>query len=359
VDEAASNASNSPQTSPSARASSATNPGAPVNGKYPALVLTDEEKRLCERENVRLPSHYPLSREEERNLKRIRRKIRNKVSAQDSRKRKKEYVDAMEERVKKCTDKNEELQRKIDLLETQNRTLAGQLRRLHQVIVGGGGLKTAHTSTAMMVLLLSTALFLLPGFKEQNGELLCIADDDVLQKHCKKKHALPTRSTHIICFSYTFADAKCELDISQAIKMPPLPGQSRSLLHFTPIKQEYGTPAANAAHNQQSAAVEAPLDEDIIEHRPPLKYEAPILPSLKRDSPSPPSGAPANKKSLLSASRGSAANHSYIDEDAPPMGYGPDKKEGEEDEAEERMVNVTRGGQGMRTVVLHVPKDIK
>jgi hypothetical protein len=47
-------------------------------------------------------------------------------------------------------------------------SVSGQLRRLHQIIVNGG-FRQNQTSTAMMVLLLSTALFLIPGFRDQHG----------------------------------------------------------------------------------------------------------------------------------------------------------------------------------------------
>ena len=79
------------------------------DSKYPALHLNDEEQKMAVKEGMKFPSHYPLTREEERNLKKIRRKIRNKLSAQDSRKRKREYVDSMEDRVKHVADENQEL----------------------------------------------------------------------------------------------------------------------------------------------------------------------------------------------------------------------------------------------------------
>ena len=247
------------------------------NNKYPSLVLTDEEKRLCEREGVRLPSHYPLSREEEKNLKRIRRKIRNKVSAQDSRKRKKEYVDAMEDRVKQCSEQNDELCKKIQLLESQNRTLAGQLKRLQQIIVNGG-LKNSQTSTAMMVLLLSTALFLLPGFNKEQQQ----------QQEAQKY----------------------DLDvINQAIKMPPMPGQSRSLLHFTQIKQEFESPAApsgDAPEVKVNGAQNAIADSPATVKMEPLSGDHDYFVMSSKAPSSSPVG-------------------SYIEEDAPPEGYGPGK----------------------------------
>ena len=43
------------------------------------------------------------------------------ASAQNSRKRKKEYVDGLEHRVQMCTKSNLELQRKMEKLEKENR----------------------------------------------------------------------------------------------------------------------------------------------------------------------------------------------------------------------------------------------
>ena len=81
-------------------------------GQIANLALFEQQEKMAMKEGMKFPTHYPLTREEERNLKKIRRKIRNKLSAQDSRKRKREYLDNMEDRVKAASDENQELQEK-------------------------------------------------------------------------------------------------------------------------------------------------------------------------------------------------------------------------------------------------------
>ncbi|NWI25887.1 CR3L4 protein, partial [Sula dactylatra] len=94
------------------------------------LSLTEEEKQLLAQEGVTLPSTLPLTQAEEQILKKVRRKIRNTQSAQDSRWRKKEYLDGLESRAAACSAQNQELQKKIQELEKLNRSLLQQLQAL-------------------------------------------------------------------------------------------------------------------------------------------------------------------------------------------------------------------------------------
>lgn len=135
-----------------------------ASGGYQKLVLTAEEKRLLAKEGISLPTSYPLTKHEERELKRIRRKIRNKISAQDSRKRKKEYVDGLEERVKQCTEENQTLLKRIKILQSQNHDLMSQMKKIQSLLTKGTG-KTTQPATCLMVLLLSMALVAVPNLK--------------------------------------------------------------------------------------------------------------------------------------------------------------------------------------------------
>uniref|UniRef100_A0A0R3WML3 BZIP domain-containing protein n=1 Tax=Hydatigena taeniaeformis TaxID=6205 RepID=A0A0R3WML3_HYDTA len=96
--------------------------------------LTDEEKRTLLAEGYSIPTRLPLSKQEERNLKKIRRKIKNKISAQESRRKKKEYVESLEKRVEAYAQENADLKRRLDGLEGTNRSLLSQLRHLQQAV---------------------------------------------------------------------------------------------------------------------------------------------------------------------------------------------------------------------------------
>lgn len=136
-----------------------------MSSAYPRLVLSNEEKRLLNKEGITLPDFYPLTKHEERELKRIRRKIRNKISAQDSRKRKKEYIDGLEERVKQCTDENGTLLKRIKMLQNQNHDLMSKMKKLQMLLNKAGSSKTAQPATCLMILLLSLSLVALPNLK--------------------------------------------------------------------------------------------------------------------------------------------------------------------------------------------------
>lgn len=172
-----------------------------TDSPYPRLKLNAEEKRLLQKEGITLPTHYPLTKHEERELKRIRRKIRNKISAQDSRKRKKEYVDGLEDRVKQCTEENMTLLKRIKALQSQNQSLAGQLKRLQALIQKSN--KSAQPATCLMVLLLSLALVAVPN----------------LRPHSNSNNELTKEQ-------------------EQPEKMPPLAGRSRTLLYTKQLKDE-------------------------------------------------------------------------------------------------------------------------
>ncbi|XP_019599837.2 cyclic AMP-responsive element-binding protein 3-like protein 3 isoform X3 [Rhinolophus sinicus] len=134
----------------------------PGTGHCQELVLTEDEKKLLAKEGITLPTQLPLTKYEERVLKKIRRKIRNKQSAQESRKKKKEYIDGLETRMSAYTAQNQELQRKVLHLEKQNLSLLEQLKKLQAIVVQSTS-KSAQAGTCIAVLLLSFALIVLPS----------------------------------------------------------------------------------------------------------------------------------------------------------------------------------------------------
>lgn len=128
------------------------------------LHLTEEEKRTLVTEGYAVPDKLPLTKGEEKALKKIRRKIKNKISAQESRRKKKEYVEALERRMESFNQENGDLRRKLDSLEDSNQSLMEQLRALQMLVAEKlprqTNTVTTQTSSCLMVVVLCFAVFL-------------------------------------------------------------------------------------------------------------------------------------------------------------------------------------------------------
>ncbi|XP_072390655.1 cyclic AMP response element-binding protein A isoform X1 [Diabrotica undecimpunctata] len=103
-------------------------------GSTGTLVLTEEEKRTLIAEGYPVPTRLPLTKSEEKSLKKIRRKIKNKISAQESRRKKKEYMDQLERKVEHLVTENNNYRQKIDFLEDSNTNLLTQLQKLQSIV---------------------------------------------------------------------------------------------------------------------------------------------------------------------------------------------------------------------------------
>ncbi|XP_063081722.1 cyclic AMP-responsive element-binding protein 3 isoform X2 [Cavia porcellus] len=156
----------------------------PAEQETAKLLLTEEEERLLEKEGLALSGTLPLTKMEEQVLKRVRRKIRNKRSAQESRRKKKVYVGGLESRILKYTAENLELQNKVQLLEEENLSLLDQLRKLQAMVIEISN-KTSSSSTCVLVLLLSFCLLFVPAMYSSDMRGSLPAEDVVLSRQLR------------------------------------------------------------------------------------------------------------------------------------------------------------------------------
>lgn len=241
-------------------------------GKAATLVLTEEEKLLLAQEGIELPMDLPLTKAEQQQLKRIRRKIKNKVSAQESRKRKKEYVEGLEKRVEHCTSVNRKLQKKVSSLEIENRSLLAQLRKL-QAMVTEYNPSRMQAGSLLLVVILSFSLFFAPwlrtspplqgqDYQSIRGERIRAAADNWILKSCSSSSSsiLRTRtlahiahSSRALLFAETdefgnVIDPETGRVISEAGGQSPLPPPP--WVHQTPAIHNLPKPLEHSHHQK-------------------------------------------------------------------------------------------------------------
>ncbi|KAB1276587.1 Cyclic AMP-responsive element-binding protein 3-like protein 2 [Camelus dromedarius] len=142
------------------------------------LVLTEEEKRTLIAEGYPIPTKLPLTKSEEKALKKIRRKIKNKASPSNpdtsgSRDSHSSILgsssllvlsaySANRGGVESCSTENLELRKKVEVLENTNRTLLQQLQKLQTLVMGKVSrtckLAGTQTGTCLMVVVLCFAV---------------------------------------------------------------------------------------------------------------------------------------------------------------------------------------------------------
>lgn len=71
------------------------------------------------------------------------------ISAQESRRKKKEYMDALERKVEILTSENNEYKSKIDILEDNNTSLLSQLQKLQAMVARSNSVARSNANLSV------------------------------------------------------------------------------------------------------------------------------------------------------------------------------------------------------------------
>jgi uncharacterized coiled-coil DUF342 family protein len=114
----------------------------------------------------------PLTAAEEREVKRQKRLIKNRESAQASRQRKKEYVDELEAEITSLKNQNSILTQQVHSLVTENMSLKNELQQLHTLVKKTGlsgeweSMRTQPLETTQKMKTVGVCLLVILPFRE-------------------------------------------------------------------------------------------------------------------------------------------------------------------------------------------------
>ncbi|XP_026721763.1 cyclic AMP-responsive element-binding protein 3 isoform X2 [Athene cunicularia] len=141
-------------------------PGATMQFEFPELFLTEEERQFLEN-GLSLPPCLSLGEAEDQLLKDTSQNTQNKQPAQSSQHRKKSNMNGLENRMEA---QNQELEKKVQLLQEQNKLLLGKLQKL-QALVRQFAKRTTTVKTMVVILslylLFSRNISVLQGTEQQ------------------------------------------------------------------------------------------------------------------------------------------------------------------------------------------------
>eukprot|EP00042_Codosiga_hollandica_P036962 m.287068 g.287068 ORF g.287068 m.287068 type:complete len:372 (+) comp55009_c0_seq1:108-1223(+) len=96
--------------------------------------ITPQDRAMLRAEGYDVPDDAILTKDQEKELRKLRRKIKNKLCAQDARRKKKAYLGGLETKVESSSTTNKALQARVKLLENENKSLMQQLMDLRRSI---------------------------------------------------------------------------------------------------------------------------------------------------------------------------------------------------------------------------------